>query len=130
MVKKELTLFLIIGTLTVLIDYILYQYLLFIKFDINLAKGLSFISGTAFAYTSNRLFTFGYKDHAKGTLYRFIPLYTLTLFANVLINNEFLKRMSLEHSDVIAFIIATSFSAFINFIGMKFYVFKENSTIR
>lgn len=128
MVKKEISLFLIIGILTVLIDFILYQYLyLVVEFDINLAKGVSFFSGTMFAYTSNRIFTFGYKNHVVGTLYRFIPLYTSTLIINVFANLGILHALNfLKYNEIIAFTSATLVSASINFIGMKFYVFKEN----
>ena len=129
MIKREVPLFLIIGALTVLIDFVFYRYLFFVvEADLNLAKGLSFFAGTIFAYLSNRIFTFGYKSHALGTLYRFIPLYMITLIINVLINMGVLNSMSfLKYIETIAFIVATAVSASINFIGMKFYVFKKST---
>jgi putative flippase GtrA len=164
MIKRELAIFLIVGTLTVMIDFLTYRGLVWAQLlSVDSAKGLGFLTGTLFAYFANRFWTFGHKAHAVGSAWRFIFLYTLTLSANVFVNSllifflptqlpvfvELLKEASklimvdrsiVEQLDVIlnkllnkkftiqiAFLVATITSAVLNFIGMKFFVFKACS---
>jgi putative flippase GtrA len=122
--SKEIRYFLIIGILTVLIDYMF--YFLSIKFLTNTsqAKAFGFISGTVFAFLANRNITFKNHNNIWGHLYKFLILYTGTLFINVSINDCLLNWLSDFHFKVqLSFIIATSTSAIINFVGMKYFIF-------
>jgi putative flippase GtrA len=122
--SKEIRYFLIIGILTVLIDYMF--YFLSIKFLINIskAKAFGFISGTVFAFLANRNITFKNHNNIWGHLYKFLILYSGTLFINVSTNNSLLNWFSDFHFKVqLSFIIATSISAIINFVGMKYFIF-------
>lgn len=126
MIRRELGLFLLIGVLTVLIDYLIYSALSWWQApSIGVAKGVGFISGTVFAYFANRFWTFGHKSHASGSLVRFALLYAVTLLTNVTVNELALVALiALQGSVLIAFVIATAVSATMNFIGMKLFVFK------
>jgi len=128
MIKRELGLFLLVGVLTVLIDYLTYYALsMGPTLPLGSAKGAGFIAGTVFAYFANRFWTFGYKPHARSSLVRFAFLYSLTLLINVAINELTLTALvTLPGSMQIAFLIATVVSATMNFIGMKLFVFKTN----
>jgi len=87
MIRRELAIFLIVGTLTVMIDFLTYRGLVWAQLlGVDSAKGLGFLIGTVFAYFANRFWTFGHKAHAVGSAWRFIILYSLTLAANVLVN--------------------------------------------
>jgi putative flippase GtrA len=87
MIRRELAIFLIVGTLTVIIDFLTYRGLSWAQLlDMNSAKGLGFLTGTLFAYFANRFWTFGHKAHAAGSVWRFIIVYSFTLAANVLVN--------------------------------------------
>ena len=87
MIRRELAIFLIVGTLTVIIDFLTYRSLIWAKLlGVDCAKGVGFLTGTVFAYFANRFWTFGHKVHAVGSAWRFIILYSLTLAANVLVN--------------------------------------------
>jgi putative flippase GtrA len=87
MIKRELAIFLIVGTLTVMIDFLTYRGLVWAQLlGVDSAKGIGFLTGTVFAYFANRFWTFGHKAHAVGSAWRFIILYSLTLAANVLVN--------------------------------------------
>ena len=122
--SKEIRYFLLIGILTVLIDYLV--YFLSRNFIINTsqAKAFGFISGTIFAFLANRNITFRNHNNIWGHLYKFLILYSGTLFINVTINNSLLNWLSDFHYKVqLSFLIATSTSAIINFIGMKYFVF-------
>lgn len=128
MIRRELAIFLVVGSLTVLVDFLAYRGLLWWDLlPVDPAKAAGFITGTVFAYFANRHWTFGHKPHAAGSWYRFIILYALTLGANVLVNAVMLEVLSGVPWDLqLAFLIATGVSAALNFIGMKLFVFKAN----
>ena len=122
--SKEIRYFLIIGILTVLIDYLV--YFLSRKFIINTsqAKAFGFISGTVFAFLANRNITFKNHSNICGHLYKFLILYSVTLFINITINNNLLNWLTDFHFKIqVSFLVATTTSAIINFIGMKYFVF-------
>ena len=114
MIKRELGIFLIVGSLTVLVDYLVYRGVIWIGVD--LAKGIGFLTGTLFAFIANRFWTFGHKSHAPGSAWRFIFLYLSTLLVNVAVNALALKVMTDTMTAVrLAFLIATGVSASLNF---------------
>ncbi|HEF4780137.1 GtrA family protein [Burkholderia multivorans] len=127
MIRRELAIFLVVGTLTVLVDFLGYRGLVRLGlFDVDIAKGISFVLGTAFAYFANRLWTFGHTAHAPGTAWRFIVVYACTLTANVVVNAAMLRVID-SFAVQLAFLIATGISASLNFIGMKWFVFRAQS---
>ena len=72
----------------------------------------------------DRNITFRNHNNIWGHLYKFIILYSGTLFINVTINNNLLNWLTDFHYKFqLSFLIATSTSAIINFIGMKYFVF-------
>ena len=132
MIKKELTVFVVIGVITVLIDFIVYIVLVEFRLsDVNVAKGVGFVSGTIFSYFMHRIWTFGHKTHKPGTVWRYVLLYMSTLGVNVSINS-FILIFLLEFQFIIllAFLIATGASTILNFIGMKWFVFKETPVLK
>lgn len=126
MINRELISFLFVGTLTVLTDFLTYHALTqFQIIEVNLSKAIGFTTGTLFAYFANRFWTFGHKSHAMGTVKRFLLLYGSTLGANVLINAFALRIITdLPAAVQLAFLLATIVSAGLNFLGMKYFVFK------
>ena len=131
MIKRELAIFLIVGLLTVAIDFLLYRGLISLGLDsVNIAKGLGFISGTIFAYFANRFWTFKEQDTRSGSVGRFCMVYIIGLSANILVNylsilalNHFTNLMNYQQVIFLAFLLATGVSATLNFLGMKFFVF-------
>lgn len=126
MTKRELVIFLIVGALTVSVDFISYRGLIeFQVMEVDMAKATGFIVGTLFAYFANRFWTFGHKTHASGSAWRFTALYASTLGANILINALSLKLLAdIPIAFQLAFLLATGVSASLNFLGMKLFVFK------
>jgi putative flippase GtrA len=124
--KRELVVFLLVGSLTVLIDFLSYMGLLWSSLlQVNSAKTVGFFTGTLFAYFANRYWTFAKTEHAAGSWWRFVILYASTLGVNVISNSIALTAMSASKLAMpVAFILATGLSATLNFIGMKFFVFK------
>lgn len=126
MLRREVAIFLVVGGITVLIDYLSYRLLTLAGLKpVGLAKSLGFIAGTAFAYVANRRLTFSARHQPLfGTLWRFGVLYLLTLGANVLVNSLVLQSLaSSSYAVSLAFIAATATSATLNFVGMKHFVF-------
>ncbi len=125
LLEYEVTRFLIVGSTTVLIDLVFYFLLIYIGFDTSLSKGISFSVGTIFAYFANRNYTFQSSMRGFFRFTVFTLLYLSTLVVNVASNEIVLKFTShINSSLMIAFLIATSLSATLNFIGMKYIVFK------
>jgi len=130
MIKRELGIFLIVGSLTVLVDFSVYRGLVWTSvIGVDLAKGIGFLTGTLFAYFANRFWTFGHKSHEAGSGWRFVLLYLSTLMANIVVNALALKVMAASMAAIqFAFLFATGVSAALNFLGMKFFVFKSRGT--
>jgi putative flippase GtrA len=126
MLKRQLRIFVIVGLLATLVDFLIYRNLVFFSIlDVHLAKGLSFLTGTLFSYLANRFWTFGHQSHHLDSLWRFLLLYAVTLGTNVLLNAYMLGWLAgLKHAVLFAFLVATSISAACNFLGMKLFVFK------
>ena len=107
-------------------DYLTYSALSWhLKMSIGASKGAGFIVGAVLAYIANRFWTFGSRPHSRGSLMRFSLLYVFSLVINIAVNELALALLiSFEAVVPLAFLIATLISATINFIGMKFFVFK------
>lgn len=129
MMRKQIGIFLIAGSLTTLVDFFVYKLLChFELLNLAMAKSIGFLVGTLFAYVINRLWTFSQQAPRRGTAERFVLLYVSTLAVNVMVNSlalSVLANLSIANQQVqIAFIFATATSASLNFLGMKFFVFK------
>lgn len=130
MIRRELPIFLVVGVLAVLTDFVVYRSVAWTDFDIHVAKAVGFISGTVFAYFANRIWTFSDARPVRSSALRFLLLYTLTLLANVQVNALALVLLSgWSGAMQIAFLAATGTSATLNFIGMKFFVFRSTHTL-
>jgi putative flippase GtrA len=127
MIKRELSIFLIVGSLTVLVDFTVYRGLVSLQLlNVDIGKAVGFLAGTVFAYFANRFWTFGHKSASSGSAWRFIVLYAVTLVVNVYINALALDVLAgLALAVKVAFLVATGMSATINFFGMKLFVFKS-----
>jgi putative flippase GtrA len=133
-IKRELGIFVIVGLLTVGIDFLIYRGFIYLQpfglDSINIAKGFSFIGGTVFAYFANRFWTFNQQTTGAGSIFRFVMVYILGLVANIVINYLCIEWFSspgiaMEYTLLIGFTLATGVSATFNFIGMKFFVFTD-----
>lgn len=130
MIKLELSKFLVVGCLTVALDFMVYRGLTyFFLCDISLAKAIGFISGCIFAYFANRYWTFNQQATRSGSLWRFIIVYAVSLFANVLINQGIFSSWDSPAALYVAFLVATGVSATLNFMSMKWFVFTQRTFV-
>lgn len=129
MLRAELLRFLFVGLSTVAIDFLAYISFLLMDADPTLAKLSSFLLGTVFAFFANKNWTFNVKKTSLTIAIPFILLYSISMACNTMINDTLLSffensRLSL----FIAFVVATGFSAALNFLGMKFFIFKKGES--
>ncbi|MFT5644016.1 MAG: putative flippase GtrA [Janthinobacterium sp.] len=140
MSRRAPALFIVVGSLTVLLDFIAYRSLVWIGFfSVALAKAGGFLLGTVFAYFANRRWTFApptaEQAHAPGSGWRFIWLYAVTLGTNVALNGLFLAALDSASTEMpvampVAFVMATGVSAILNFFGLKLFVFKAATVVQ
>lgn len=120
----EVPRFLVVGTLTVLVDFAVYFLLLSVDFPIPYAKTVSFIAGALFAYFANMTFTFQ-KKGGYISFGLFWGVYLVNLVINVSVNSGVIALLGQEYyAKLLAFVVATGISASLNFIGMKLIVFR------
>lgn len=126
MLKSEIKRFLVVGVTTVFIDMLVYFACVQLGINIDLSKGIGFITGTIFAYFANKHWTFSVQGGYKQFIC-FLALYTVTLGVNVGVNWVVLNLLGVSKITYIgAFLMATASSAALNFIGMKFLIFQTH----
>lgn len=157
--SKQLAKFFISGIIAVSSDLIVYYALSAIPqlFEVHLFggisfnetdlyKGIGFVVGTFVTYNLNKHWTWRQSDKRQGQVKKFIILYALTFFFNVIVNkqallllpdNEFAltikhhsgvieQLLALKIDKILAFGIATFLSSLVSFSGQKFWVFKDD----
>ncbi|MBB3662504.1 putative flippase GtrA [Prauserella sediminis] len=121
--------FVLIGGFCALVDSGLYWLLLQAGTWVHLAKALSFIAGTTTAYFLNRRFTFtAAQKGGAGQIGGFAALYTTTFFVNVGTNALMLAMLSddFRWRVAAAWVIAQGTATVINFVMLKWVVFRES----
>jgi len=124
----QLTRFILVGGVSALVDYGVYQGLLQLDVYVHLAKSISFICGTTTAYLLNRRFTFAASATAgRAQFVKFLVLYGLTFCVNVGINALALRLLpdGLPGETSIAWLLAQGTATSINFVVLRVYVFRR-----
>ena len=124
--NKELLKYIFVGLSTVLIDFLIYKFL--IKFIvIYLAKTISFLSGTFFSYQLNRTWTFKSRKKTLSQFIKYLIIHITSLVLNVFINSLLLNTFSKNYflSYEVSFLIATLTSATYNFLFIKIFIFNN-----
>lgn len=122
--RGQLGRFLIVGSCTVAIDFVAYRLLLVADVPFHLAKATSFVIATAVAYLLNKAWTFGHPGGVRPA-WSFAALYACTLLVNVSVNAGALAALrNAPGRIVVAFLIAQATSTTLNFLGMRFVVFR------
>ena len=119
---KEILKFLIGGGSAVIVDYIVYQLLMYIGASISISKAISYITGASVGFLINKLWTFESKHFSSLEIIKYILLYACSACANTIVNKFVLWLFCWE---LFAFLCATGTSTIMNFIGQKFFVFKK-----
>ncbi len=118
--------FLLVGSLAVLTDFIIYFMLIFFNLPTSPAKGISWISGNIVSFFGHRKFVFHATDKkAKYQILPFALLYFSTFLINNVVNELMLQFTSFK---LLAWFIATAVAVSINYLGLKLVVFKKISS--
>lgn len=127
----QLLRFALIGGFCALLDYGTYTGERALGMDsspwVSIARAISFIVGTTTAYFLNRKFTFsaGRKD-GKSQVGSFVLLYTVTFFVAVGMNALMLKILPESGwQSSVAWVISQGTATAINFVMLKWVVFRE-----
>ena len=124
--NKELLKYIFVGLSTVLIDFLIYKFLIKFIF-IYLAKTISFLSGTFFSYQLNRTWTFKSRKKTLSQFIKYLIIHITSLVLNVFINSLLLNTFSKNYflSYEVSFLIATLTSATYNFLFIKIFIFNN-----
>ncbi len=123
---SQLSRFVLVGCLSAVVDYGLYQGLLHLDVYVHLAKASSFVAGTTTAYLLNRRFTF--TDATGGTtrFTGFLLLYGSTFFVNVGMNALTLHVLpGMMFKVTICWVLAQGTATAINFLVLRTVVFRR-----
>lgn len=121
-IRREIVFYVIVGILSVVIDFLSYNFLNNIFYlDNSNSKRLSYLIGSTSSFLLNKKITF---KSPKKTFKEPILFSIVYLISFVL--NSVTHDILLEYIDgSCPFIIATFISVIINYIGQKFVVFKK-----
>ncbi|WP_341912061.1 GtrA family protein [Ferrovibrio terrae] len=113
--------FIIVGLLTVGLDFACYLLLMAASVPVVPAKIASFLLGGLFSYSANRWFTFRV-SHGRHQLLKSYAVFTVTLCVNSVINYGVLLLIGRDPIAIVAaFVMATGVSAALNFIGLRYW---------
>lgn len=125
-VHREAVRFLLVGGTAALIDLAIYLFLLVAGLPVPIAKGTSSAVATVAAYFGNKHITYQRRAKGAGSIILFGILYSATLLLNVVVNDAMLAvlQMPTAYEIAISWTVATAASAAVNFLGMKFMIFR------
>ena len=131
MINREIRFFLINGIIAVLIAYLVYRALILIGLDINFSSMSSYFAGMFYGYFSNKQLTFKNFDNISITnITKYLVLHFCTLVIYVYLNS-YLVLLLKEYSFnlLIAFSLTIGLTTILNFLGLRFWVFKKVPTL-
>lgn len=122
--RKQLARFLVVGTLSVLVDLAIYRLLgAALGWRMDVAKGISYWAGVVVGFVGNKLWTFESSSKSLREPISYLALYAITMLVNIGCNRAALAVLGAE-SVAIAFLFATGVTTVLNFVGMKLFTFK------
>jgi len=129
MIKREFGFFVVNGLISVSIAYCVYCGLVASGLMIEIANGIAYIAGMFYGFFANKRLAFRDGEIASiAKVVRYVLLHTCTLIVNILTNSLILGRLGdLTFDFFVAFLAAIAISTILNFIGLKYWVFKRNA---
>ena len=128
---SQLSRFVVVGLLSAMVDYGIYQGLLHLDVYVHAAKGCSFICGTTTAYLLNRRFTFNGSTGGAGRFTGFLVLYATTFCVNVGMNALALHLVpeGAPFRVTICWVVAQGTATVINFLVLRTVVFRHRPAV-
>ena len=128
MIRRELFFFMLNGLIAVAIAYGIYSKLIASGLSIEVSNIIAYLSGMTYGFLANKCLAFRDKvAMSSDKLIRYILLHICTLLINVGINSVLFGLLRGYLGDFpIAFLVAISASSLLNFLGLKYWVFKRS----
>jgi putative flippase GtrA len=128
--RVQLVRFLVMGTTSVLVDLGVYR-LLAAQFGmhIDFAKAISYWFGVLVGFAGNKFWTFRSGQKSIREPLSYAVLYCATMFANIGCNRAVLSIVGPQATGL-AFLFATGVTTCLNFVGMRFLVFRRGIQLR
>jgi putative flippase GtrA len=123
--RIQLLRFLVIGVSCVLVDLAIYRVLV-VQFGlrVDVAKAISYWGGVIVGFVGNKFWTFRSQQKSLREPLSYFALYCVTMGANIGCNGAVLSILG-PNATGLAFIFATGVTTCLNFIGMRFLVFRR-----
>ncbi len=118
----EILKFCVGGFSAVAADYLFYRLFQHIGMEIWASKALSYIIGAAIGFVINKLWTFNSKKFKTSEIIKYVILYAVSAGINAAVNGLVIWLFDIK---LLAFLAATGVSTVINFLGQKFFVFRD-----
>jgi len=124
---RQLGSFVVVGVLAAAVDFGVYHLLLNLGLWVPVSKGISFVLGTTTAYLLNKRFTFtGANTGGRARFAGFVALYGTTFAVNVGMNSLVLYLLPpLSHDTSLAWLVAQGTATAINFVMLRYVIFKD-----
>ncbi len=131
MIKREVAVFAANGLISVAIAYWVYRILVSGGLSIEFGNGLAYLSGMVYGFLANKKLAF--RDASavsSGMLTRYVLWHAFTLMVNVGVNSAVLAVIeSWVFGLTISFLLAISITTVLNYLGLKYLVFKNPTTV-
>lgn len=114
--------FIVVGIIAVFTDFAFYSFLIGFGITFDISKLLSFILGAIVGFILNKNWTFNSSAKVNREIVYFSLLYFISLNVNVFSNKIVLQYTQLKF---LSFLVATTLSTIINYIGQKYIVFRK-----
>ncbi len=120
---RQFVKFVLVGVLTTAINFAIYAMLLFFHVNYIAAAIVAFIVATLNSYTWNRIWTFRAGAHRNRWLVRFTLVQLIGLSVNLAVLALLVEFTGMNK--LIAQLVANVFVVGSNFVGNKFWTFRE-----
>lgn len=129
---KEIIMYLIFGTLTTLLNFLVFQYCSkIINLNVLMANIIAWVAGVIFAFITNKLFVFESKSKESKTIFKELTTFTtsrlLTLGLEEIMIFVFITKMGLNST--IIKLIAQFLVVVSNYMLSKIFVFKKERNL-
>jgi putative flippase GtrA len=129
MIKRELAYFAINGSISVIIAYIVYIGLVRFGISMEWSNGIAYLAGMLYGFFGNKKLTFQDQGSANPVkVASYSALHMSTLFLNVHVNSIMLGHsQGVDNSITFSFLTAIAVSTIVNFIGLRYWVFRPRT---